>query len=85
MKPFTYPDDPKHLPEYNIAWPSILGSDGVWYNATSLSISGDTLVMSASGPSSVTAVATAYAYGNWPVSVLYNGMGFPAWPWQRWM
>lgn len=80
----SYPDDTGRLPTYNTAWPSILGSDGRWYNASYTLLDGN-FTLSADAPGGVYAVATSYAYGNWPVNVLYNSAGQPAMPWKRWL
>ena len=85
LLPPAVPADAARLPAFNVAWPAVLGSDGAWRNATwSLGANG-TLVLAAPAPAGVTAVATAYAFGNWPVSVVANGAGLPAMPWRRWI
>ena len=85
LLPATYPDDPARLPAFNIAWPALLGSDGVWRNAT-WSIEGNsTLLLAAPAPPGVTAAASMYAFGNWPVNVIANGAGLPGLPWRRWL
>jgi hypothetical protein len=85
LVPPTYPDDAGRLPLYNIAWPSLLGSDGAWRNATWRLGANDTLVLAAPAPPGVAAVASAYAYGNWPVNLIANGAGLPGMPWRRWL
>ena len=90
--PANLPSDAQRLPAFNIAWPSVLGSDGVWRNASSWELGGSsgsgnsTLLLCASGaPAGVVPVASQYAFGNWPVNVLYNDEGLPAMPWRRWL
>ncbi len=88
--PANLPDDAQRLPPYNIAWPALLGSDGAWRNASSWEVGGSgansTLLLCAEGaPPGVAPVASAYAWGNWPVNVLFNDEGLPALPWQRWL
>ena len=83
--PADIPQDAQRLPAYNIAWPAVLGSDGTWRNA-SWELSNATFVLCAGGaPPGVVPVASSYAFGNWPVNVLYNDQGLPAMPWRRWL
>ena len=67
----------------------ILGSDGVWRRA-GWSVSGaadDQFTLTVSdAPPGIAAVATRYAYANWPIVTLYDAdSGWPAMPWQRWL
>jgi len=86
--PTNLPDDPRLLPPWNFAWPAVLGSDGLWRNATwgLGGVNATSLVLSAGGaPQGVVPTATSYAFGNWPANVLYNSEGLPALPWRRWL
>ena len=93
--PANLPSDAQRLPAYSFAWPAVLGSDGAWRNATSWGLGGSggggasgnsTLLLCAAGaPPGVVPVASMYAWGNWPVNVLYNDEGLPAMPWRRWL
>ena len=85
LSPAEYPDDPGRLPPFNIGWPAILGSDGFWRNA-SWALNGANFSLTAQGAADgVVAVATSYAYGNWPINVLYNSAGLPAMPWKKYL
>lgn len=83
--PANLPQDAQRLPAYNIAWPSVLGSDGLWRNA-SWELSNATFTLCAGGANiGIKAMASSYGFGNWPVNVLYNDQGLPAMPWRRWL
>ncbi len=91
--PANLPNDTQRLPAFNIAWPAVLGSDGLWRNASAWALEGGSgsygssvFVLSAEGaPAGVVPIATQYAFGNWPVNVLFNDQGLPAMPWRRWL
>ena len=38
--PANLPNDTQRLPAFNIAWPAVLGSDGLWRNASSWELGG---------------------------------------------
>ena len=86
VAPFNLPNDTARLPAYNFAWPAVLGSDGAWLTASWALGANATLVLTAQGAApGVVPVATSYAFGNWPVNVLFNDQGLPAMPWRRWL
>jgi len=63
-------------------WFGVLFSDGVWRNATAaVAPEGDALLLTAAGASGLTAVATRYAYADWPVLSVYTATGLPVLPW----
>jgi sialate O-acetylesterase len=73
--------------DISCAWFSLLGSDGVWRNATDVAIaSATTIVLSVPGaPAGITTVATSNGYGDWPVVNVYTSAGglpgLPLVPW----
>lgn len=63
-------------------WFGVLYSDGVWRNATpAVAPSGDALLLTTAGSAGLRAVATKYAYADWPVLSLYTATGLPVLPW----
>ena len=85
LLPPVVPYDPVRLPAFNVAWPAVLASDGVWRNATWRIGANGTFVLAAPAPAGATAVATQYAFGNWPVNLIANSVGLPGMPWRRWL
>jgi hypothetical protein len=73
------------VPIGQCAWWSVIGSDGIAYNATAaISANGQGVTLAATAAKAgVTPVASAYGYGIWPVITLYNAAGFPVLPWYR--
>lgn len=66
------------------AWWSVIGKDGVWYNATAaITGGGQSVAITATLAAGVAANGTAYGYGTWPVITLYNNFGLPVLPWMR--
>jgi hypothetical protein len=65
------------------AWFGIQASDGNWYNATpSLTYSQQQVLLTATLASpGLAVVATQYAWGPWPVVMLYSSQGLPLAPW----
>ena len=67
----------------------VLGSDGIWRlaNWTVAGSSASELILAVPNPPpAVSAAATRYAYGNWPIAILFDAeTGLPAMPWQRWL
>jgi hypothetical protein len=61
----------------------ILGTDGVWYNASSASANPDnTLTITAAAAPATAAVAgTRFGWAAWPVVNHYNAKGLPMVPW----
>jgi hypothetical protein len=63
-------------------WFGVLYSDGVWRNATAaVAPTGDALLLSTAGTAGLKAVATRYAYADWPVLSVYTATGLPVMPW----
>ena len=63
-------------------WFGVQFSDGVWRNATAaVAPEGDAVLLSTAGTAGLKAVATRYAYADWPVLSLYTTTGLPVMPW----
>jgi sialate O-acetylesterase len=60
-------------------WADIGTQNGQWTNAT-ITISGDTIVLSANIASGSQVTGVRYAWANYPVAVIYNKDGLPALP-----
>jgi sialate O-acetylesterase len=60
-------------------WADIGTQDGQWTNAT-ISISGNTIVLSATIGSNSPVTGARYAWANYPAAVIYNKDGLPALP-----
>jgi hypothetical protein len=79
------PSDVQRNADQYCAWPAVLASDGMAYNASAVSVGpgGDTLVLTATGaPAGVAAVGSAFAWGDWPVVNFYGARsGLPLVPW----
>jgi len=60
-------------------WADIGTQDGQWTNAT-ITISGDTIVLTANIASASPVTGVRYAWANYPVAVIYNKDGLPALP-----
>ena len=61
----------------------ILGSDGVYYNASSAVANADSTltITAASAPAAVTVAGTRWGWNAWPVVNFYNAQGQPLVPW----
>lgn len=76
------PTETKVVRVSDCGWFSIIGSDGVAYNATAtLSPDGQSLELAAKATAGVHAKGTAAGWGAWPVNSFYNAFGYPLEPW----
>ena len=69
----TPPDCPtsEGVPAADCSTYGILGSDGIWYNATAQTNDNVTLLVSAVLPEGITAVSHGYGWSVWPLTSLY--------------
>jgi hypothetical protein len=69
--------------DVSCGWFSILASDGRWYNASDVGLSGGgRLVLTApNAPAGLVPVATSNGYADWPVVNVYSAAGLPLVPW----
>jgi hypothetical protein len=78
---------PTEIPEVTLAscgFFEILGSDGVYYNASDVSLDAGGLTLTitaAAAPGSVTVAGTRYGWAVWPVVNFYGPFGLPVVPW----
>jgi len=76
------PMETKIITAADCGWFSIIGEDGVAYNATAaVGADGATLELAAQAPSGTAARGTAWGWNAWPVVSFYNAAGLPMVPW----
>ena len=65
-------------------WFSIIGSDGLSYNASAaVGADGVTLQLAAQAPAGTAAAGTEWGWNAWPVVSFYNAAGLPMVPWRE--
>ena len=63
------------------AWFSIVGTDGLLYNATATISGAASLTLTAALPAGVAANGTTFGYSTWPINTVASAEGLPLLPW----
>jgi len=71
---------PPGIPSSECGWMQVRSSDGQWHNATVSSVDRNSIDIEADIDLAHEAIQVRYAYANWPIANLYNGLGLPALP-----